>query len=382
MMFIFKSMFAKSISVVLLTIVSTSVFANDKKIACTVNPTVNGYSVKITEYSGNCKDGYADGKGVVKWYFQGGYGRYEGEFSRGRIHGIGKAYYVEGTTDYGRWHENRIHTKLVEPVKETVNSVQSTATHAPNVPIINDNYISDYMAGKLSDRKYIRGGHTTITDADGKTCSAKFSRITGLAGYPFDSPESNTLVAKPIYNDDRCYHNSYTGWEWSNAYALYRNNKLFAVSYYAGDNNATNNVEVDKLKTYGSQFCTNEYYRCYVFVDNEVWGLKWENPRLNPYKLRGTDEYNIRKKQEAKREAEAEKQRQIAYNKKVANFRKNLKVGDDASAGIVIEIKGNLVKIQTNDRQCTQRDYRGNCGNYINTPVEKWVKRSELYPAD
>lgn len=67
---------------------------------------------------------------------------------------------------------------------------------------------------------------------------------------------------------------------------------------------------------------------------------------------------------------------------KVANFRKNLKVGDDATAGMVIEIKGDLIKIQTNDSQCSQRDYKGNCSNWINTPVEKWVKRRELYPAD
>lgn len=71
---------------------------------------------------------------------------------------------------------------------------------------------------------------------------------------------------------------------------------------------------------------------------------------------------------------------QARYDEKVANFRKNLKVGDDATAGMVIEIKGNLIKIQTNDSQCSQRDYKGNCSNWINTPVEKWVKRSELYP--
>lgn len=68
--------------------------------------------------------------------------------------------------------------------------------------------------------------------------------------------------------------------------------------------------------------------------------------------------------------------------KKVANFRKSLQVGDDTSTGIVIEIKGNLVKIQTNDEQCSQRDYDGKCRNWISTPVEKWVKRSELLPAD
>lgn len=82
------------------------------------------------------------------------------------------------------------------------------------------------------------------------------------------------------------------------------------------------------------------------------------------------------------RQAEQARKEQEAYDKKVANFRKNLKVGDDASAGMVIEIKGDLVKIQTNDRQCSQKDYNGKCMNYVNTPVEKWVKRRDLYPAD
>lgn len=71
---------------------------------------------------------------------------------------------------------------------------------------------------------------------------------------------------------------------------------------------------------------------------------------------------------------------QAAYNQRVAAFRRSVQVGDDTSQGVVIEIKGALIKIQTNESQCTQRDYRGSCSNYMNTPVEKWVKRSEIYP--
>lgn len=89
-----------------------------------------------------------------------------------------------------------------------------------------------------------------------------------------------------------------------------------------------------------------------------------------------------RKAEEQARQAEQARKEQEAYDKKVANFRKNLKVGDDATAGMVIEIKGDLVKIQTNDRQCSQKDYNGKCMNYVNTPVEKWVKRRELYPTN
>jgi hypothetical protein len=70
----------------------------------------------------------------------------------------------------------------------------------------------------------------------------------------------------------------------------------------------------------------------------------------------------------------------IAFEKRVAAFRKSVQEGDDTSQGLVVQIKGSLVKIQTNDSQCSQRNYKGDCTNYINTPVEKWVKRSEIYP--
>lgn len=75
-----------------------------------------------------------------------------------------------------------------------------------------------------------------------------------------------------------------------------------------------------------------------------------------------------------------EEARQGREEQKLAAFRKSLQEGDDTSAGVVVQVKGNLIKIQTNDSQCSQRDYNNNCTNYINTPAEKWFKRSEVYP--
>lgn len=77
------------------------------------------------------------------------------------------------------------------------------------------------------------------------------------------------------------------------------------------------------------------------------------------------------------RQADADKR---AYEIRTVAFRKQVQSGDDTTSGVVIEVKGNLIKIQTDDSQCSQRDYNGNCTNYINTPSEKWVKRSEIYP--
>lgn len=76
------------------------------------------------------------------------------------------------------------------------------------------------------------------------------------------------------------------------------------------------------------------------------------------------------------KQAIEEKQRNI----EVTAFRKNLKEGNETSIGLVVQIKGDLIKVQTNDSQCSQRDYNGSCRTWINTPVEKWVKRSEIYP--
>lgn len=74
----------------------------------------------------------------------------------------------------------------------------------------------------------------------------------------------------------------------------------------------------------------------------------------------------------------------------LAEFRKKLAQGDDvfyktsndSGKGMIFEIKGNLVQVQTTESQCTQRDYKGNCQNYVKNPVAKWVKRSEIYPVN
>lgn len=89
---------------------------------------------------------------------------------------------------------------------------------------------------------------------------------------------------------------------------------------------------------------------------------------------------------EAERRAQAERDRVAAardeaeYDRRTSLFRKQVKEGDDTTLGIVVEVKGQLIKVQTIDSQCTQRDYKGNCLNWMTTPVEKWMKRSEIRP--
>ena len=108
----------------------------------------------------------------------------------------------------------------------------------------------------------------------------------------------------------------------------------------------------------------------WVFSDGEVWKGKlgrW-------YKVQNS----YKKQEQIKIE---NKRRQEIENAKNAKFRNNLKIGDKTTKGYVIDIKGILVKVQTNVTHCTQRNYKGNCMNYISTPEEQWFKRNELYPA-
>ena len=87
-----------------------------------------------------------------------------------------------------------------------------------------------------------------------------------------------------------------------------------------------------------------------------------------------------RKNDDAQRESQ--RKAEDIYKERVANFRRSIKEGDDTSSGLVVQVNGGLIKIQTNDSQCSQRDYKNNCINWINTPVEKWFKRTEIYPRD
>lgn len=96
---------------------------------------------------------------------------------------------------------------------------------------------------------------------------------------------------------------------------------------------------------------------------------EYENPSLKDIRL-------VEEERERKKEDQKERER-VAKLKK---FQKSLSVGADTSNGVVVDMKGSLVKIQTDESQCTQRDYKDNCVNYVNTPSEKWFKRSEVYP--
>jgi len=83
---------------------------------------------------------------------------------------------------------------------------------------------------------------------------------------------------------------------------------------------------------------------------------------------------------EPARSAKANKE-QKEHESNLQKFRTNIREGDDTTDGVVVQVKGSLIKVQTNESQCTQRDYKDNCVNWVNTPAEKWFKKSEVYPS-
>lgn len=105
------------------------------------------------------------------------------------------------------------------------------------------------------------------------------------------------------------------------------------------------------------------------FSDGEEWNLFNDHSRT--WAIQGAS--MIRGNDEVERKAESERRAQKAAAEK---WRKRIAVGNESSEGMVLEVKGELVKVQIST--CVQRDYQGSCMNYGNG--EKWFRRSELSP--
>lgn len=80
------------------------------------------------------------------------------------------------------------------------------------------------------------------------------------------------------------------------------------------------------------------------------------------------------------REAEILEAQDRSYKNKTLEFRKNLKSGDESTLGVVIEVNAALAKVQTEEQQCSQKNYSGECINWINTSSQKWFKKNMLFP--
>lgn len=342
-------------------------YVTDTKSGCKVWARVNGHNVSIMDYTGDCKDGYAHGKGTVIWSFQGGKGNYTGDFNNGKIHGIGKANYVEGGSDYGTWHEGVFRAIKACGSRSYDEKEGITAEDFGNCNKIGtDDFVGltlfkqngkyfDLQCRNGSKRDYRTTGENLVYNFKGDKCWEALHLIPNSCELDDYRGQCNANkepdgvgYQKHKYRVDGKYnHQIYRG--------MFKNGQRSGHgSYY--ELRDCNFLGCGGYRTSGSAW----------FKDNKhSYDCTWNYKECES---------------KPAREAEQARKEQEAYDRKVAAFRKNLQVGDDAKQGMVIEIKGNLIKIQTNDSQCTQRDYKGNCENWMNTPVEKWVKRSELYP--
>lgn len=108
------------------------------------------------------------------------------------------------------------------------------------------------------------------------------------------------------------------------------------------------------------------------------------------------DDYNRRNQEEHRRFEERyaakkieDQKRQAAYNKKKLDFQKSIKPGDRAYQGLVLEVKGDLVKIQAYGKRCY-----GGAGTSVatchpayivpdpsTTVGEQWIRRDAISPA-
>ena len=87
-------------------------YVTDKNSNCKVWSQVNGHSVTITKYVGQCSaTGYATGQGELYWNFGRGKGSYKGELSEGKLNGAGIAHYSDGNTGIGIWQNGDLTQK-------------------------------------------------------------------------------------------------------------------------------------------------------------------------------------------------------------------------------------------------------------------------------
>jgi hypothetical protein len=80
------------------------------------------------------------------------------------------------------------------------------------------------------------------------------------------------------------------------------------------------------------------------------------------------------------KELERGQEAQRAYAAKAEAYRKNIQVGDRVIQGLVLEVKGNLIKVQVTDTPCSKQWSNGSCAAWTTVVSEKYFQRSEILP--
>ncbi|MBS9780154.1 MAG: DUF1566 domain-containing protein [Moraxellaceae bacterium] len=118
--------------------------------------------------------------------------------------------------------------------------------------------------------------------------------------------------------------------------------------------------------------------------ENKIKSAIAEKERKAEEEKRRKEELERQRIARAKAKAEEEKARKarLARKRACAKFQKRLKIGDNTNYGMVTSLKTNIVKVQSSESECSQRDYKYKCLNWTSKVVEEWVKRSKICPND
>lgn len=102
-----------SVLLVFIAVYTATAFADDliadPRTGCKIwnSKPLSRYSI---EWTGDCKDGLAEGMGSVQWYANGRpSGRYDGEYKAGKMQGLGSYAMPYGSRHTGHYHLNKRH---------------------------------------------------------------------------------------------------------------------------------------------------------------------------------------------------------------------------------------------------------------------------------
>jgi len=197
-------------------LLSALLFTSLNAIADDVRPYVGEDNCKVsnpyprederTTWTGGCKNGYAEGVGVLQWYYKDDPEmRYEGQLAAGKPNGPGHAFFTnksnfEGTFKDGKWQGQGVYTYA--------DGGTLSATFDDNAPVgevlrtypNGDVYVGYYAAGKRNGYGTMtyglggsykghweddqRNGQGTITYADGTTREGVFHDLKPQSDQP------------------------------------------------------------------------------------------------------------------------------------------------------------------------------------------------------
>lgn len=164
------------LSVFLIALGSTFIFAQQK---CDVLKTdISG------EYSGDCKNGLAHGKGVSR-----GQNVYEGEFKKGLPTGLGTIIYADGGKYKGEWkngvrHGEGVYSLKVEGKDSIADGIWKNDAYVGKKPVIQYEVIKQMSVSRYTIRKVsdLKNQVTIKVRQNGQALRNTYNNVTSNSG--------------------------------------------------------------------------------------------------------------------------------------------------------------------------------------------------------